>query len=193
LQSIRNSAAQPVSSAPDGCSIDGFLNKAEGHLIFTSAKPLGDNRAFELINKTNQFNLNGRRYDESAWSKFLSDPEAYGLTVSYEDKFGKLGRIAVLIGRPADKKFFVDSWVLSCRAFSRRIECHMLQYVYKKFAVDEIVFDVQETARNGPLMEFLRTFGAQSVHANFVLPKSYFYDRAPELPGYSIEEVVSGG
>lgn len=193
LESIRNSKLIAASAEADGNSIEDFLRGAEGHVTFISGKPVGDSRAFELINKTNQFNLNGRRYDESAWSSFLADPKACAVTVAYEDKFGRLGRIAVLIGRTERNTFFADSWVLSCRAFSRRIEFHMLQYVYEKFAVDQIVFDVQETARNSPLIDFLRLFVDGPIESNFALSKSRFYDKAPVIPPYSIEEVMFSG
>ena len=54
-------------------------------------------RAFELINKTNQFNLNGKRFSESDWLSFLQDPAAFLLTASYEDKYGPLGKVAVIV------------------------------------------------------------------------------------------------
>src|SRR5271165_14465 len=70
LQSIRNSSVflEPVEREPN--SLDLFLQQAEGCLTFRCGKPAEDARAFELINKTNQFNLNGKRYDAAAWSKF---------------------------------------------------------------------------------------------------------------------------
>src|ERR1035441_1270872 len=58
--------------------------------------------------------------------------------------------------KSAAKKFVVGSWVMSCRAFSRRIEFRCLQYLFEKFAASEIVFELQATSRNGPLMEFLQ-------------------------------------
>jgi FkbH-like protein len=192
LQSIRNVATLP-SMDQNKHSLGEFLNEAGGRLTFIVGKPVGDMRALELINKTNQFNLNGRRYDEAAWSRLLNDPSEYALTVAYEDKFGKLGRISVLIGRPQHRKLFVESWVLSCRAFSRRIEFHMLQHVFQKLALDEIVFDVEETPRNGPLMDFLRLFADGPVESKLVLHKDRFCSKAPELPDYSIEEVAFSG
>ena len=50
------------------------------------------------MNKTNQFNLNGVRYTEAEWKSLSRRPGAFLATVSYEDRFGPLGRIAVLGG-----------------------------------------------------------------------------------------------
>ena len=113
-----------------------------------------DNRAFELVNKTNQFNLNGKRFSESDWLSCLQDPAAFVLTASYEDKYGPLGKIAVVMGKAAGRKVYVSTWVMSCRAFSRRIEHQCLKYLFEKLDADEIVFDYEVTPRNGPIQDF---------------------------------------
>ena len=190
LQSIRNSDLSWKRLGED--SLDDFLQQADGQLTFAFGKPADDSRAFELLNKTNQFNLNGKRYDEAARAKFVKDSETCLLTVSYQDKFGKLGRIAVLIGRPSTKRFIVESWAMSCRAFSRRIEFHCLQYIFEKFAVDEIVFELQNTNRNAPLMTFLQQLVDWPIEANPQLPKSSFLRKAPKMPHHIEEEPASG-
>jgi FkbH-like protein len=190
LQSIRNSGTLREPARGECSSLDDFLQQVEGRLLFDLGKPVEDSRAFELINKTNQFNLNGKRYDQATWSKFLKDAGTYLVTVSYEDKFGKLGRIAVLMGSLVEKRFVVRSWVMSCRAFSRRIEHHCLKYLFDRFSVTELIFEVQATSRNGPLMEFLREFLDGSVEANPRLTKSSFLRKAPKMP-HRVEELFA--
>jgi FkbH-like protein len=192
LQTIRNSAAFREPEGEESSSLDDFLKGAEGRLTFAFGKPLEDARAFELINKTNQFNLNGKRYDEADWSRFLEDPRKYLVTVSYQDKFGKLGKTAVLTGRLRGKQFVVETWVMSCRAFSRRIEFHCLQYLFEKFAVAEIFFELQATGRNGPLMEFLQQLVDGPVEANSQLSRSSFLRKVPKMP-HQVEEVSANG
>jgi FkbH-like protein len=193
LQSIRGSGSFSESVKGAVHSVEDFLLEAAGRLTFNLDKPIEDMRAFELVNKTNQFNLNGRRYDEIAWSRLLRDPQASILTVSYEDKFGKLGRIGLLIGREAGKRFVVESWVMSCRAFSRRIEFHCLQYLFDRFAVDDIVFEVQETGRNGPLLEFLHHFVDGPLESGLQLSRSRFFLKTLEMPHQIIERVTANG
>jgi FkbH-like protein len=188
LQSIRHSGAFREPAGGNRNSLDDFLQQAEGRLRFHLGKPVEDARAFDLINKTNQFNLNGKRYDEAAWAKFLKDSRTCLVTVSYEDKFGKLGKIAVLIGRLAEKTFIVERWVMSCRAFSRRIEFHCLQYLFEKFDAADIVFELQATSRNGPLMDFLQQLVDGPVEANPQLSRSSFLGKAPKMP-HHVEEV----
>lgn len=188
LQSIRHSGAFPEPAEGNRNSLDDFLQQAEGRLKFHLGKPAEDARALDLINKTNQFNLNGKRYDEVGWAKFLKDSRTCLVTVSYEDKFGKLGKIAVLTGRLAEKAFIVERWVMSCRAFSRRIEFHCLQYLFEKFDAADIVFELQATSRNGPLMDFLQQLAEGPVQANPQLSRSSFLGKAPKMP-HHVEEI----
>ncbi len=92
LRSIRTASMFRSSAAESGLEADGFLLKAEAVITFRLGADARDSRAFELINKTNQFNLNGKRFSESDWLIFLQDPAAFVLTASYEDKYGPLAR-----------------------------------------------------------------------------------------------------
>ena len=60
----------------------------------------------------------------------------------------------MLAGRPRGDTLAVDTWVMSCRAFSRRVEYACLAVLFDTFAATEIAFDFQPTPRNGPIQEF---------------------------------------
>jgi FkbH-like protein len=113
-------------------------------------------RALELINKTNQFNLNGQRWDESSWLEWCHRPEARLVLVGYEDRFGPLGNIAVLAAEYAGDDLRVRSWVMSCRAFSRRIEFATLHFLLERWPCKRVLFDWRRTERNGPTFDVLR-------------------------------------
>ena len=132
-----------------------FLKAAEAEITLSFAKEPFDPRALELLNKTNQFNLNGRRYTEKEWLQLVHDPAAILLIVSYKDKYGPLGKIAVLAGRLTGRVLQVEAWVMSCRAFSRRIEHRCLEELFERFQLEEIVCDFTPTAKNGPTRDFL--------------------------------------
>jgi FkbH-like protein len=193
LGSIRNSAGHAAPLNAEQVSMSDFLQAAEGQLSFAYGLPAEDIRAFELVNKTNQFNLNGVRYDEAGWSKLIRDPHMRVITVSYEDKFGKLGRIAVMLGRVEEKRIVLESWVMSCRAFSRRIEFHCLEYLFERFDVEEITFQAVKTDRNGPLVEFLQGLTNDTVQLPLSVSRAAFFSRAPERPHHITEESYAIG
>jgi predicted enzyme involved in methoxymalonyl-ACP biosynthesis len=77
------------------------------------------------------------------------------MVVSYKDKYGPLGKIAVIAGHRRAQTLSIDTWVMSCRAFARRIEHRCLDELIAKFGPDHIEFDFTETERNGPIRTFL--------------------------------------
>ena len=138
-----------------------FLRALRGKVSLSFRRDPSDLRPLELINKTNQFNLNGARIGEGEWNRILEAEGAILGVASYEDRFGPLGKIAVLVASPqCPRTLRVTHWVMSCRAFSRRIEHHTLDRLFEKTNADEIVFDFRPTPRNGPLQEFLTAIGA---------------------------------
>jgi len=181
LHSIRTTTAIKDSVQAPGLAADNFLRNADATLSFSLKPDVHDSRALELINKTNQFNLNGRRFSESEWLRFLQDPSAFLLTATYEDKYGPLGKIAVAMGKTTDSKMYVDSWVMSCRAFSRRIEHQCLKYLFEKMGVDEILFDYMPTPRNEPIRNFFTELLGEPPVRNFLLRKPSFDARVPAL------------
>jgi FkbH-like protein len=144
---------QAVRQAVDGASLDALLAGAEARVTFRWSKQPRDPRALELINKTNQFNLNGFRYTQADWNAYLSDPATHLVVVEYEDRFGKLGKIAALAGRERGEGFELDVWVVSCRAFSRRIEHQCVKLLLSRWEL--LHLRCERTERNAPMMDFL--------------------------------------
>src|SRR5262245_12685068 len=158
-----------------------FLEPAEAEITFSTIKNSSDSRPFELINKTNQFNLNGRRFTESEWLHYLRDPETHLLAATYKDKYGALGKIAVLGARRGEDKLCIDLWVMSCRAFSRRIEHQCLLRLFNAHRVDEISFDFRPTPRNTPIQEFFAGLAVENPEGRLTLTRAQFEQRCPRL------------
>jgi FkbH-like protein len=186
LRSIRATAA---FRGPDVDTGD-FLRRAAATITFSLTADANDSRARELINKTNQFNLNGRRYGEAEWLSFFQDPSAFLLTANYEDKYGPLGKIAAIMGKRHASKVFVTSWALSCRAFSRRVEYQCLKYLFDSMGVDEILFDYSQTPRNGPIQEFFIALLGEPPSALLSVCTLVFHSKTPPL-FHRVVEVTS--
>jgi FkbH-like protein len=172
-------------------SLDDFLKSSAAFVRVEFHRGGRDSRAFELVNKTNQFNLNGRRWTQAAWSSYFADPTAFLMTVTYEDKYGPLGKITAVLGKVDGKTVKVDSWVMSCRAFSRRIEHQTLKQIFEKFSAEEIVFDYQPTSRNALLREFFMDMLGADPHPGDSLSFARFSNKSFEI-FQRVEEVVNG-
>jgi FkbH-like protein len=180
LQSLRHSQNSQEGRSISTDSPESFLRQADAELSLDFTKEPLDPRALELINKTNQFNLNGRRYSASEWQRYLADSDRFLLLVNYSDKYGPLGKIAVLAGRYDGKTLFLDTWVMSCRAFGRRIEYRCLEELFERFGAKQIEFDFLATDRNGPLQEFLQRLLGNSPAPRRSLSHETFLERRLE-------------
>ncbi len=156
--SLRASAAVAVERERADDPVQ-FLRDLEGRVTVEAEGVWESARAVELINKTNQFNLNGRRVVESEWRKRGARPGSVGCSISYADKFGTLGAISVLSGVVDGDLLTIDCWVLSCRAFSRGIEHHVLRALFDQYGVARIAFDFVRTERNAVAAQLLSTLG----------------------------------
>lgn len=181
--SIRGNAAIQAASTAQGSTNGDFVRNLSGMVTCDYHKDPDNKRLLELINKTNQFNLNGIRLSEGEWLQRLKDESSVVMGVSYEDKFGPLGTIAVLSGRRFADRFEVTNWVLSCRAFSRRIEDHILDSVFRQQGVAAIDFAFQATDRNQPLRRYFASMGLDAERGVAIaISRKQFYDRIEDLP-----------
>lgn len=180
LQSIRESSHFREALATSGAILDEFLQTLHSSVTFDLQKN-GDPRPFELVNKTNQFNLNGYRYTDTEWSRHMRDPECILIGATYQDKFGSLGKIAVMLGARKQSEFQLKSWVMSCRAFSRRIEYQCLKFLFERFGVEKIVLCYQETPRNIVMRDFLRDLSQDDRCSDCYVSRNRFFDCCPPL------------
>ena len=178
--SLRKGATfQRMASSP--ATADAFLQQAEAVISIDSDPAAHDPRALELVNKTNQFNLNGRRYVEADWRQRLSQTGAVLSVVSYQDKFGQLGKIAVLQGRQDGESLHIATWVMSCRAFSRRVEHQCLKNLFEQYGATKIVLEFSPTAKNGPLQDFFATILGERPDGPFDVTRAQFEQSCPSL------------
>jgi FkbH-like protein len=180
-QSLR--ANQELEQAGGAAAdMESFLRDAGARLTLSWLRPPMEPRILELINKTNQFNINGRRYGEAEWRAFTERPETEVLLAEYRDKYGPLGKIAVLAGTRREQRFVIVTWVMSCRAFSRRIEHHMLREVFDRHGAAEMEIAFQATERNGPAAEFFIALLQTPLPAGkLVLSREQFTANCPML------------
>jgi FkbH-like protein len=93
-------------------------------------------RVLELINKTNQFNTNGRRWKlEELQEHFLTGGQMIAFEVT--DRFTSYGLVGVVMFRPG----VIVQWVMSCRVLGYQIE----------EAVMATVVEGMRAARPGPV------------------------------------------
>jgi FkbH-like protein len=185
-------------------AVGDFLRQIDGKLTLSSQKLPLDSRSLELVNKTNQFNLNGRRFQEAEWQNWLNAPDAVFVAASYRDKYGPLGKIAVIAGdiltvnvngvnsdSLGKRRLRIRTWVMSCRAFSRLIEYECVRWLFAKLDVEELEFDFLPTARNTPMQNFLLQVRNAPPEPHCRLSRAQFLQSCP-VSSHVVEESPNG-
>lgn len=116
-------------------------------------------RLAQLTQKTNQFNLTTRRYDEHKISQFIASPEWIVAHFSLQDTFGDSGIVGLaLLRRQHADTLELDTFLMSCRVIGRQAEgafLHWLLRHVRSLGVVRIEAQFIPTAKNGLAEPFL--------------------------------------
>jgi FkbH-like protein len=152
-----------VPSDLQGADLTRFLRDLDMTLTIHD-RARGDRaRAVQLINKTNQFNLNGRRVSDEEVSAILAaGGRMFGAVLA--DRTGNHGEILACLMAP-DRS--ITSFVMSCRVFQRRVEYAFLAWLAAQ-PNPPIGLRWAHTARNAPFLEFLHKIAGPPNGDGFV-------------------------
>jgi len=142
--------ATEVSSA-SGADLSGYLQSLDMTLKVIKCDASNYKRALQLINKTNQFNLNGIKISEE---QFLKEVNSGMMLYSYAltDKFGDHGQICSIIVSDAG---VISHFAMSCRVFQRKIEYMVLLLLAESLCVEKFIFLFNKTEKNMPFQLFI--------------------------------------
>jgi len=112
-------------------------------------------RCYELVQRTNQLTLAGRRYEPEAFNALIdqSGVEAFG--VRCRDRFGDYGVVGVVIVRTDGEKARIEEFVMSCRVAKKQCEYAVVRALAERVAemgVKTLAARVVTTGRNGALV-----------------------------------------
>jgi FkbH-like protein len=152
-----------VPSDISGADLTRFLQDLKMTLTIHDRGRGDRTRVVQLINKTNQFNLNGRRVtDEQVRAIVDGGGRLYSATLA--DRTGNHGEIlACLVAADGT----VTSFVLSCRVFQRRVEYAFLAWLAAQPSPPRGL-QWASTPRNTPFQQFLCEIAGPPNGAGFV-------------------------
>jgi amino acid adenylation domain-containing protein/FkbH-like protein len=118
-------------------------------------------RVSQLTQRTNQFNVSGRRYSENELTQLQGGREVWA--VSVKDRFGDYGLVGALIFGDKDDALVVESFLLSCRALGRGVEHRMLAglgQAARQRGAQWVDIPFERLPRNQPALDFLESVGS---------------------------------
>lgn len=148
-------------------SMDEFLEGLGMEVLHGPIGALELERATQLVNKTNQFNTTGRRCTLDEVARLAADEAGLALQFRLRDRLGDNGLVSVMILRRADadaQALEIDTWVMSCRVFGRRLEHEALNIAAEAAArrgMRALTARYVPTERNGVIARLFPDLGFQ--------------------------------
>ena len=142
---------QRINIKKEALDLNDFLKKLEMTVEISQVNEFSLPRAAQLTQKTNQYNLTTKRYTEADIQNLIKTGHVY--TVSCRDKYGDNGIIGLTVLVERERTLFIDSFLLSCRVISRKIEVCMLSFIVQlaqTLDMKSVVGQYIKTAKNNP-------------------------------------------
>jgi len=109
--------------------LDSFLQSLDMTARIVPVRADNLERAAQLIQRSNQFNLTTRRRSPAELHTLLHDDQWLSWTISLADRFGDNGLISVALARVDGDRLDIDTWLMSCRVLRRGVEQLLLNTI----------------------------------------------------------------
>lgn len=143
-------------------SYEDYLLSLDMHAVICGFEPVYIQRITQLTNKSNQFNLTTRRYNEDEIQKISTSPDHICICGRLLDKFGDNGIVSVVIGRCRNRELDIELWLMSCRVLKRDMELAMLDELVRRTkdkGITRINGFYYKTHKNSMVAELYSSFG----------------------------------
>ena len=159
-QSLRANAKRQRlrRAAPD---LETFIRSLDITLVIERQNRAAIPRVSQLTQRTNQFNLTTKRYSPGDIERLMDNGFVYSMRM--EDRFSDYGIVGVaIVTDTGTDSWEIDSFMLSCRAFGRRIESELVAAVLADagaVGIKVVRARYAATAKNGMSRDFFPRHG----------------------------------
>ena len=138
----------------------GFLAACEIVLVLQpySHEDLG--RVTELVQRTNQLNVSGRKYTREEVLAVIEDQSLEKLVLACSDRYGSYGTVGFCLVRRGPGEIRLEDFMLSCRVQAKNIELALISHVVERHnpgRAARIWVNYRQTARNAPARQVLES------------------------------------
>lgn len=147
-------------------SLDDWLRTLGLVLEVEELSALSLPRAAQLLNKTNQMNLQTRRMSEEEFAAWSQEPNCKVWTFRVSDRFGDYGLTGLASLKVFEDNASIVDFLLSCRVFGKNVEDAIFATLVSEAratGATSVTATYVQTAKNKPCLEFLRRIG---IHCN---------------------------
>lgn len=144
--------------------LSAFIRECEVEItIFRPTVPSEVERCFELVQRTNQLNISGRKYTRSEFEGILSSNDRKTIAFSCKDKFGEYGTVCFAQYEIKENELIFLEFAMSCRVAGKHIENAFFNTIRKTVDAEGYQFPVKKTPKNGLMRRTLSAIGLPAV------------------------------
>lgn len=128
-------------------------------------------RSYELLQRTNQLNLSGSRYEQAAFFQRAASREHDCFILKCEDRFGSYGQVAYLEASPDPEAHTlrIREFAMSCRVASKCVEAALINSLFAHYhdsGITKIELHGSKTSRNSLLVQTFRSIGFSDLSSD---------------------------
>ena len=172
------------------------LKSLEMKIVCQRFEPFHLPRIVQLLQRSNQFNLLTRRFNQVQCEAFMRDTENWlPIYLSLRDKYGDNGIIGVIVGRVEPQVLSIEEWVMSCRVLARGVEQFAMNYMVaeaRERGLQIIKARYVPTAKNGMVKNFFGGMGFRQVSESADGVIDWDLETSAYQPGVHFIEVDAG-
>lgn len=137
-----------------------FLKKCHLQIeVFTPETDEEILRCYELVVRTNQLNMSGKKYNQKEFLEVLQRPKHKNFGFSCRDDFGKYGIVGFGQYKVEQQQIVFTEFAMSCRVAGKYVESALFSYLLRMEKCASGNFDVSITKKNILLRRTLEEIG----------------------------------
>lgn len=148
------------------------------------------NRSYELLLRTNQLNLSGKKYSVDEFNSLLEANYENIYILYLDDKFGPYGQSMFLSVTLEDDTVIVEEFALSCRIAGKYVESAIFNWISKKFLNKNIQLIGKNNNKNQLLINTLIDIGFERKTKESDSDLILYHDKDKEYRGCDIVRII---
>lgn len=142
-----------------------FLRSCAIEVTVRPERPGDRERVHELVQRTNQLNFSGRKYERLELERLLAEPGLEGHVISCRDRYGDYGLVGFCLSRRSPGGLRIEDLMLSCRVQGKYVERALLHYLCARGRVRPRSVEIRfrPTGRNAAAKAVLDALGFASA------------------------------
>ena len=148
------------------------------------------NRSYELLLRTNQLNLSGRKYEKDVFEHLVEEKGDQLYVLELSDRFGAYGQSMFFYAENREDAIYVTEFTLSCRVAGKCVESAVLYWLTKKDPNKPLYMVGKNTKKNSLLVNTLADIGLCQISGSEESDLILFYEAGKTLAHSDVVKIV---